>query len=123
MGQAGKSKQQFFLLSVSKTRFVRHNTCMKNTTTIDYDNGNKLCVSYQTPVAVYANTDGWFGVIVLGYDWDCSVTTISHVSQFLMNFCGRKLRAAEIRSRIASGEIMLTTSEELRNIACGRSSL
>jgi hypothetical protein len=90
----------------------------KNTKIVSYNNGNELCISYQTPVAVYANTDSGFGIIVLGYDWDRSVTTISHVSQFLMRFCGRKLRAAEIRAQIANGGITLTTSEELRNIAC-----
>lgn len=89
-----------------------------HTTIVLYNNGNEVCLSYQVPVASYFNTDSGFGAVVLSYDWDRSITTISHVSKFLMRFCGRKLRAAEIRAQIANGGITVTTREELKGMAC-----
>jgi hypothetical protein len=95
-----------------------------NAKVAEYSNGNRLCTSYEIPVAAYVDFDkdrpegekSGFGAIVLGADWARSNATIGHVSEFLQELGGGKLRAADIRAQIANGGITVVPTSDMRRI-------
>jgi hypothetical protein len=90
----------------------------------EYGNGNVLCTSYKTPVAAYVDFDkdrphgtkSGFGAIVLSEDWERSNTTMNHVSAFLQEVGGNKLRASDIRAQIANGSITIVPALDIPGI-------
>ena len=66
----------------------------------DTSSGNGALVSYSTPVAVMEN-----GRLILGYDFDCSVTTMSHVRAWLSDAFGIRTSIPQLRRLIDLGEV------------------
>lgn len=66
----------------------------------DTSSKNGALVSYSTPVAVMEN-----GRLILGYDFDCSVTTMSHVRAWLSDAFGIRTSIPQLRRLIDLGEV------------------
>lgn len=86
-------------------------------------NNNGFCpsyelVSYSTPVALLGMIDGEFVddngechtcegmALLLSEDYDCSITTMSHVRKFIEDYIGTSVCITDIRAALKSDNVL-----------------
>lgn len=91
---------------------------------VAYNNGfctSYELISYNTPVALLGMIDGEFtdnngkchtcegATLLLGEDYDCSVTTMSHIRKFIEDYIGESICIADIRKALKTDNVLCNT--------------